>query len=119
MLLRNLGLIPKHKNKWGIDPDPNDKSVSVNIERIRILRNKWGHSTDLYLSDSDFEQCWKYIFQIVKFLDVHLGPATVYQDALNKLETCCIDPKSIQIDRQKLEIEVKNLKGNSYEITIK
>lgn len=96
MFLRNLGSIPEHKNKWGTDPDPFDKSVSANIERIRNLRNKLGHFTDLSLSDSDFEQHWKIIFQTVKDLEGYLGATTVYQDALNNLKTCCMDPDSIQ-----------------------
>uniref|UniRef100_K1QTQ8 Ankyrin-1 n=1 Tax=Magallana gigas TaxID=29159 RepID=K1QTQ8_MAGGI len=96
MFLRNLGSIPEHKNKWGTDPDPYDKSVSANIERIRNLRNEWGHSTDLSLSDSDFEKHWKIIFQNVKDLEGYLGATTVYQDALKNLKSCCMDPDSIQ-----------------------
>uniref|UniRef100_K1QSE0 DZIP3-like HEPN domain-containing protein n=1 Tax=Magallana gigas TaxID=29159 RepID=K1QSE0_MAGGI len=96
MFLRNLGSIPEHKNKWGTNPDPYDKSVSANIERIRNFRNEWGHFTDLSLSDSDFEQHWKNIFQTVKDLEGYLGATTVYQDALNNLKTCCMDPDSIQ-----------------------
>lgn len=102
MFLRNLGSIPEHKNKWGTDPDPYDKSVSANIERIRNLRNKWGHFTDLSLSDSDFEQQWKIIFQTVKDLEGYLGATTEYQDALNNLKTCGMDPDSIQAYIKKL-----------------
>lgn len=111
MFLRNIGSIPKHKNGWGKVPNPTDKGVSANIERIRILRNEWlGHGTDISLSDSEFEQRWTYISQIIKDLEVDLGPETVYQDALNKLKTCCMDPK-IEED---LQIKITSLNGNRY-----
>lgn len=117
MFLRNLGSIPEHKNKWGTDPYPYDKSVSANIERIRNLRNEWGHFTDLSLSDSDFEKHWKYIFQTVKDLEGYLGATTVYQDALNNLKTCCMDPDSIQpyieklLTVEQLVTDITDLKG--------
>lgn len=117
-LFRNTCSLSPHKKQWGVMPDPNDDSVSANIERIRILRNEWGHSTDLSLSKSDFEQRWKSISQIVKDLEVYLGTATVYQDALNNLKDCCMDPESIHnyiqevLIVQQLENDVNNLKGN-------
>lgn len=96
-LFRNVCSIPQHKNKWGNNPEPNDNSVSANIERIRILRNEWhGHSTEFSLSDSNFEQRWNHISQIVKELEGYLGTATNYQDILIELKTCCMDPESIQ-----------------------
>ena len=80
-LLRNMSSIPQHKNNWGKDPELTDKSVSANIERVRILRNEWyGHATDFSLSDSDFEQRWNHISQIVKELEGYLGTETKYQD---------------------------------------
>lgn len=46
-ILRNICIIPEHKNGWGDVPLPIDKSVSANIERIRLKRNEYGHSTDI------------------------------------------------------------------------
>lgn len=46
-ILRNICGIPEHENGWGDVPLPIDKSVSANIERIRLKRNKYGHSTDI------------------------------------------------------------------------
>nr|XP_034330481.1 uncharacterized protein LOC105323896 [Crassostrea gigas] len=116
-LLRNMCSIPQHKNNWGNDPELTDKSVSANIERIRILRNEWyGHATDFSLSDSDFEQRWNHISQIVKELEGYLGTATKYQDTLIELKSCCMDPDSIQpyIDKllavEGLQTDVTNLK---------
>lgn len=68
-LLRNTCSIPPHPKGWGTPPDPSDKSLSANVERIRFLRNEWGHSTDLSLTEPDFERNWKNIFEIVKDLE--------------------------------------------------
>ncbi|XP_065938642.1 uncharacterized protein [Magallana gigas] len=122
-LLRNMCSIPPHKNTWGQDPEPTDKSVSANIERIRILRNEWyGHGTDISLSEPDFERKWNHISQIVKELEGYLGTATKYQDSLIKLKTCYMDPDSIQhyIDTlrtvERLQTDVKNLQEDVEEI---
>lgn len=75
-LLRNVCSIPQHINLWGNVPNQVDRSMPANIERMRILRNEYGHTTDFFLSDSDFEQKWKDIFQIVKELESNLGTGT-------------------------------------------
>lgn len=122
-LLRNMCSIPPHKNTWGKNPELTDKSVSANIERIRILRNEWyGHATDISLSKADFERKWNHISQVVKELEGYLGTATKYQDTLIVLKTCCMDPGSIQhyIDTLKtvegLQTDVTNLQEDVEEI---
>lgn len=111
-LFRNMRLIPPHKNKWGNEPEPSDKSVSANIERIRILRNEgYAHATDPSLTDSDFEQKWNYISQIVKELEGYLGTGTKYQDFLIELKTCTMDTKLME-RYITLLTDVTNLNGN-------
>lgn len=47
-LLRNVSQIPPHKKQWGNEPHSGDRSVSANIERIRIIRNEhYGHANEL------------------------------------------------------------------------
>lgn len=111
-LFRNMCSIKPHKKNWGNDPEPTDKSLSANIERIRILRNGYGHATDFSLTDSDFEQKWSYIFQIVKELEGYLGTGTKYQDTLIVLKTCLMDPESIKLFKDTWLTDVKNLEGN-------
>ncbi|XP_052706660.1 uncharacterized protein LOC128182085 [Crassostrea angulata] len=118
-LFRNICSIPPHKNKWGKDPDPTDKSVSASIERIRISRNDWyGHATDFSLSDSDFKQRWNHISQIVKDLEGYLGTATKYQDTLIMLKTCFMDPESIELHIDTLLTDIKNLKEGFGELQV-
>lgn len=119
-LLRNVCSIPQHTNLWGNVPSQVDRSVSANIERMRILRNEYGHTTDFFLSDSDFEQKWKDIFQIVKELESYLGTVTDHQDALLKLKTCSMDPDVEKKYIQKLsiveqmQVQISDLEGKGY-----
>lgn len=112
--LRNLCSIPGHIKKWGNDPSLMDRSLSANIERIRILRNDYGHATNFFLSDADFEQKWKNIFQIVKELEGHLGSDIFFQDALKELKTCIMDPDVEQTFIMKLQGDISHLKGNDH-----
>lgn len=97
VLLRNMCLIPPHANQWGHDPSPGDRSVSANIERIRILRNEYyGHVTQISLSDTDFKKTWKNIFQIIKELEGYLSNGTKYRDDLLELKICTMQNDIIQ-----------------------
>lgn len=92
-LLRNVSQIPPHKKQWGNEPHSGDRSVSANIERIRIIRNEhYGHANEIDLSDTAFEKIWKSILKIVKELESYIGTSTKYQDALVDLKTCHMDP---------------------------
>lgn len=73
-------------------PSPADRSVSANIERIRILRNETVHSFSIQLSNSEFEHKWKVIFQIVQELEEYLGSSKKYQESLMALKICTMDP---------------------------
>lgn len=125
-LLRYICSIPPHKNKWGKDPELTDRSVSANIERVRILRNQWEYASDIFLSDSDFDQIWNHISHTVKDLEGYLGTATKYQDALIKLKTCCMDPASIQhymylvkLNTVEMLSDITILKGKSQVVSTK
>lgn len=112
-LLRNISGIPQHTNGWGNRPNPTDKSVSANVERIRMFRNEYyGHSTQCCILDSEFEQIWKEVFQIVQELEQYLGTSTVYQDAMTELKYCHIDHK----EALQLLATVQNLKGILFKV---
>ncbi|XP_062611705.1 serine/threonine-protein phosphatase 6 regulatory ankyrin repeat subunit B-like [Saccostrea cucullata] len=94
LLLRNVSKISSHSKGWGEIPNPGDRSVAANIERIRLIRNQYyGHSADLSLTESEFRQEWRNIRDIVVELERHLGTSTVYQDAVNKIKNCSMDPE--------------------------
>lgn len=118
-LLRNMCSISTRTHQWGNDPDPKDRSLSANIERIRFIRNEYyGHFADFLLSNEVFEQKWKKIYQIIIELERYLGTGTRYQDAMAELKTCSMDPcVEMKFIKQLLIVEhlqrdVSNLKGN-------
>lgn len=91
-LLRNMSSIQPHSNNWGNNPSLGDKSVSANIERIRLIRNEYGHNSERSTSDADFNIKYQYIQEIVQELEKYLGSSTKYQDEVKALETCPMDP---------------------------
>lgn len=92
-LLRNVSAIPQHLNNWGNDPEPGDRSVSANIERIRLIRNQYGHSSDASLTDTAFNKKYQDILTIIQELESYLGADTFYQDAVAHIKTCSMDPE--------------------------
>lgn len=54
VLLRNITKIPPHIKKWGKTPKRCDRSVSANIERLRLIRNDLGHISKISISDHTF-----------------------------------------------------------------
>ncbi|XP_062580844.1 putative ankyrin repeat protein RF_0381 [Saccostrea cucullata] len=94
IILRNVSKIPPHSKGWGENPDPADRSVAANIERIRLLRNKYyGHSADISLSNSEFSQEWQNILDFVVEMERHIGTSTMYQESVKEAKTCSMDPE--------------------------
>lgn len=116
-LLRNISNIPPHAKQWGNEPKPCDRSVSANIERIRLIRNKYGHCTDFSISDTDFNNTIIEISCIVQDLEKYLGISTIYQDAVIMLRTCCMDPgeESNYIkELRNLNKQIQNISGSFF-----
>ncbi|CAC5369364.1 unnamed protein product [Mytilus coruscus] len=65
-ILRNINTIAPQLNGWGNMPKDNDRSLSANIDRIRIFKNKYvSHCSYLSLDEQDFLQTWKEIGQCI------------------------------------------------------
>ncbi|XP_062600370.1 uncharacterized protein LOC134262004 [Saccostrea cucullata] len=79
ILLRNICGIPPHSNGWGYDPDPTDRSLSANIERIRIARNQCVHSSSPVLSNADFNIIWSTVRSAVVDLDSFLNNGNKFE----------------------------------------
>lgn len=92
-LLRNISNIPPHAKQWGNEPNPTDRSVSANIERIRLIRNKYGHCPDYSISNTNFNKKIIKIGDIIQDLEMYLGTSNIYQNAVVKLTTSCMDPE--------------------------
>lgn len=112
-VLRNFCSIPEHKNKWGKTPDPKDRTVSANIERIRLIRNECIHSMGRAITDEQFEKKWKTIFDIVRELERYVGTSTESQDDVTRLRTCQLDPgQSVQEFIDEILMKLRNIEDD-------
>lgn len=92
-LIRNVSAIPQHLSNWGNHPQSGDRSVSANVERIRLIRNEYGHSSAISLTYIAFNKKCQDIFTIIQELEAYLGADTFYQDAVAYIKTCSMDPE--------------------------
>ena len=83
VLIRNLTGIPSHTTGWGNVPDSMDNSIAANIERIRLLRNKYAHcSTTIHLADKELKRERKNIISCIHGIERTLHPnSTQFEDA--------------------------------------
>ncbi|XP_061186509.1 uncharacterized protein LOC133194590 [Saccostrea echinata] len=91
-LLRNICSIPTHSKGWGNDPDPTDRSLSANIERIRIARNHCVHSSSPVLSNADFNIIWSTVRSAVLDLDSFLSNGNKFEREVDFLRYETMDP---------------------------
>ncbi|XP_062573887.1 serine/threonine-protein phosphatase 6 regulatory ankyrin repeat subunit B-like [Saccostrea cucullata] len=91
-LLRNVTNLPAHSQGWGNDPEPTDRSVSANIERIRLVRNRYyGHVVNKGISDANFQVEFNNIRIIVEDIDGHLG-SPKHLMSVDSIKTQTMDP---------------------------
>lgn len=115
VLLRNICRIKPHTNGWGSIPSLTDTSLSANIERIRLRRNTYyGHATAFSISNIDFERIYNDLFSIVKSLELCIG-GSKYQNEMQNLKTCCMDPRSKVMYLKKL-LRLENLEEEVEEL---
>ncbi|XP_052691397.1 uncharacterized protein LOC128169276 [Crassostrea angulata] len=118
-LLRNMCSIQPHSNKWGNNPHPGDRSVSGNIERIRLIRNEYGHNSERSISDIDFKIKYQDIKGIVRELENYLGSSTKYQEEVKELKTRTMDPTQSEKNIKELldlHEKIKDISGDVEEM---
>ena len=91
ILLRNFHGIQPHIKGWGNTPESKDRSVSANIDRLRLARNRCGHSTG-GMPNAEFNQVWSEIRAAVVDLDKALGIGNKYQEAVDFIRNDTMDP---------------------------
>ncbi|XP_062569489.1 uncharacterized protein LOC134231545 [Saccostrea cucullata] len=91
-LLRNICGISSHTNGWGNDPNPTDRSLSANIERMRIARNQCVHSSSPVLSKTDFNTIWSNVRSAVVNIDSFLNNGNKYEREVDFLRYETMDP---------------------------
>nr|XP_022287454.1 uncharacterized protein LOC111100100 isoform X2 [Crassostrea virginica]XP_022287461.1 uncharacterized protein LOC111100100 isoform X2 [Crassostrea virginica] len=106
ILLRNVCGLQVHNKGWGNIPDSSDRSVSANIERFRLARNRCGHST-VGMSTTDFNPFWSEIRAAVVDLDKVLG--LNYKEKVDFVRKDTMDPKMDQQYRDQLLDQMKEI----------
>ena len=110
ILLRKIGGIKPHSKGWGNTPDATDSSVSANIERIRMARNRCGHCTG-GMSQADFNQIWSEIRAAVVDLDKVLGNTNKYQEAVDFVRNDTMDPETDRHYSDQLLEQMKDIEN--------
>ncbi|XP_078339606.1 uncharacterized protein LOC144627217 [Crassostrea virginica] len=110
ILLRNVCRIQiqAHNRGWGNTPDSADKSVSANIERLRLARNQCGHSLG-GMCYTEFNQIWSEIKAAVVDLDKALGNGNKYQEIVDFIRNDTMDPVRDQHSRDQLHEQMKQI----------
>ena len=118
ILLRNACQIQAHNKGWGNTPDSADRSVSANIERLRLARNRCGHSTR-GMSNNEYNQVWSEIRAAVVDLDKALGIGNKYQEVVDFIRKDTMDPtRDIHFRDQLLKqiTETENIKKDVHNL---
>ena len=108
ILLRNVCGIQAHNKGWGNTPDSADRSVSANIERLRLERNRCSHTTE-GISNVDFNQVWSTIRTAVEDLDKALGIGNKYQKVVDFILNDTMDPVKDKHFRDELLEQIKDI----------
>lgn len=107
IILRNFNTICPHLNGWGNKPADNDRSQSANIDRIRIMKNKFvSHSSTYSLTETEFLTTWNEIRQCI----IELGEND-YTKRIDYLLTSEINPAI----ENELSIALEKLKESEQE----
>jgi hypothetical protein len=111
VLLRNISGLTPHKKGWANPPDPSDRSVSANIDRIREIRNKYcGHAPRVSLSDTEFRNLWGDLTTIIGELEASLSRGlTTYTDAVNLIKNDTMDPEQEQAYLKRIDEQDRSL----------
>lgn len=108
--LRNLCNFQPHSNCWGKDPNPIDRTVSANIERLRLLKNTHkSHTPKFHISDFDYGKARIEILKSVSDLEMYLENKTDYQNEIKRLENISMDfEQEVNLQEEANNIKVKN-----------
>ena len=104
LLLRSICHLHPPLTGWNTNPSQSDNSISANIVRIRLLRNKFSHSNRL-----TFHEYQQILFMGSTAL---LGLGCTKKD-LSDIETCCLDRKMSK-KWKRLTTYVQHNRRNAY-----
>lgn len=103
-LFRTFRCVNNPTQGWGHEPTNNDLSISDDIERIRILRNRSAHRCDTRIDQTEFEN------QFLQFHDITRRISSDHENELIAIETDSLDPNR-QIELERALNELEDIKG--------
>ncbi|VDI17206.1 Hypothetical predicted protein, partial [Mytilus galloprovincialis] len=106
-LLRHFSLIPPPSKGWGTAPDPTDRLLADDVERIRTLRNEIAHRCNTNIDKNICDAFFVKFSEIGERIDIHFTGQTNYEQ---KVIDCRVCPMDIQM-QTKYENAVKELEN--------
>ena len=115
-LIRNISSCPAPATGWGKQPtdNPRDVTLSANVERVRLIRNRVsGHSVDGQLDEKACQDYFGEIGQILDDVEAVLGDQG-YKAALDERRKQVITQHEAKVLRKQLQPLHHQLKGTLY-----
>ncbi|XP_071149102.1 uncharacterized protein [Mytilus edulis] len=106
-LLRHFKLISPPSKGWGTAPDPTDRLIADDVERIRTLRNEIAHRCDANIDKNTCDAFFVKFSEIGERIDIYFTGQTNYEQ---KVVDCRMCPMDIQM-QTKYENAVKELEN--------
>ncbi|VDI47976.1 Hypothetical predicted protein [Mytilus galloprovincialis] len=106
-LLRYFSLISPPSKGWGKAPDPTDRLIADDVERIRMLRNEIAHRCDANIDKNTCDDFFVEFSEIGERIDTHFTGQTSYEQRVNDCRICPMDIKM----QRKYENAVKELEN--------
>ncbi|KAL4236071.1 hypothetical protein ACF0H5_004457 [Mactra antiquata] len=104
-LLRNICGLKNAGDKVWTTPSINDHSLEADIARLRICRNKVGHSGTVQISQTQLDSDWTELSQILGSLNSKLTNSIPnLSDEIKKVETMVIDENLNKIHKETLSL---------------
>nr|XP_022304610.1 uncharacterized protein LOC111111766 isoform X2 [Crassostrea virginica] len=116
VLIRNLTGIPNHTTGWGNAPDNLDNSTAANIERIRLLRNKYSHASTSHLTDKELNKERKNIISCIHGIErtLHLN-STQFEDAAEAIFKAAKEREDFGENLTKCQDEIRTIQKRQVE----
>jgi hypothetical protein len=99
--------------KWGYTPTDADVTISDDVERLRILRNKIVHLIKVNIDLIEMNEYFSYIVNITQRIDTYLGklPDQGFTSEVLNSQCCCMDSEMEQKYYQALK-DIEDMKGS-------
>ncbi|CAC5397239.1 unnamed protein product [Mytilus coruscus] len=108
-ILRHI--LPEPTNGWGKKPGFNNFTITDDIERVRLLRNKIFHRPLADITELEEWDTIKDVLEIADRIDQYLKKKSNegFKKEVTDLSSCSLDPK-LEEENVKLGLEVESLK---------